>query len=142
METSVVRKRVREAIDRAKRAAAERRTRADEASSEYELFLERIAVPLFRQIANVLRVESHAFTVFTPAGGVRLMSDRSRDDYVELLLDTRGDQPRVMGHSSRGWGGTVIESETPIGSAGAIRNLAEEEVLAFVLKEIEAFVER
>ena len=142
METSDVRKRVREAIEHARRASAERRTRADEAAGEYELFLERMAVPLFRQIANVLRVENYAFTVFTPAGSVRLMSDRSGDDYIELLLDTRGGQPQVVGHSSRGRGRGVIESETPIGSPGPIRNLAEADVLAFVLKQIEAFVER
>ena len=142
METSTVRQRVREAIEQSKRTAAERRTRADAAAVEYERFLELVAVPLFRQIANVLRVEGHAFTVFTPAGSVRLMSDRAGDDYLELLLDTRNEQPQVVGHVSRAWGRSVIESENPIGSPGPIGNLTEEDVLAFALKQIEAFVER
>src|SRR5580693_8004534 len=104
MEVSEVRKRVREAIERAKRAAAERRTRIDEAAGEYEAFLERIAVPLFRQIAAVLRADGHMFTVFTPGGSVRLMSDRSSDEYIELSLDTTGSRPWVVGHSRRGRG--------------------------------------
>ena len=47
MEISDVRKRVLETIARAKRAAAERRTRVDEAAREYEAFLNQIAVPMF-----------------------------------------------------------------------------------------------
>ena len=75
MEVSVVRQRVLEAIERAKRAAAERRVVNDEAAREYEAFLEQLAVPLFRQVANVLRAEGYLFNVFTPGGSVRLMSD-------------------------------------------------------------------
>ena len=77
MEISDVRKRVLETIDRAKRAAAERRVRADEAAREYGVFLERVAVPLFHQLAGALRAEGYLFNVFTPGGSVRLMSDRS-----------------------------------------------------------------
>jgi hypothetical protein len=142
MEISLVRKRVLETIDRAKRAAAERRTRSDEASREYELFLERIAVPIFRQLANVLRAQGYTFDVFTPAGSVRLMSDRSADDYVELALDASGDTPRVMGRTSRSRGRRVIDSERPVNPSGAIRDVTEEDVLRFVLKELEPFVER
>ena len=47
-----------------------------------------IAVPLFRQVANALKADGYAFTVFTPSGSVRLMSDRVADDYIELTLDT------------------------------------------------------
>lgn len=141
METSDVRKRVREAVDRAKRAAADHRTRTDEAESEYERFLERIAIPLFRQIANVLRADNHMFTVFTPGGSVRLMSDRSGDDYIELTLETSGPNPQVVVHSSRRRGGGVTESEAPIGG-GPVRDLTEEDVLTSVLRELEPFVER
>ncbi len=63
MEVSEVRKRVNETIERARRAAARRRALADEAAAEYERFLERVAVPLFRQIGNVLRAERHMFSV-------------------------------------------------------------------------------
>ena len=142
MEISDVKRRVFETIERAKRTAADRRTRNDEAAREYDVFLTQIAVPLFRQIANVLKAESHSFTVFTPGGSVRLMSDRSGDDYIELALDASGPYPEVVGHASHGRGRRVTESQTPLGRGGAVRDLTEEDVLAFVMKELEAFVER
>jgi hypothetical protein len=46
--------------------AGERRTRSDEAAREFDAFLTQIAVPLFRQIAAVLKAEGRMFTVFTP----------------------------------------------------------------------------
>lgn len=141
MQISDVRKRVLHTIDRAKRAAAERRARADEASREYDEFLERVAVPLFRQIANVLRAEGYPFNVFTPGGSVRLMSDRSAEDFIELVLDTSGHEPTVVGHTSRSRGHRVLESERPVASI-AIRDLTEEDVLGFVASELEPFVER
>ena len=142
MEISDVKKRVLETIDRAKRNAAERRARIDEAGREYEVFLDQVAVPLFRQAANVLRAEGYVFTVFTPGGSVRLMSDRSAQDFIELFLDTTGDQPRVTGRASRGRGGRVLESEQPIGRPGPVRELTEDDVLRFVMKHLEPFVER
>ena len=141
MEISDIRKRVLDTIDHSRRSAAERRTRADEAGREYELFLDRIAVPLFRQVANVLRAEGYAFNVFTPGGSVRLMSDRTAEDYIELSLDTTGDAPRVMGRTSRGRGRRVMESERPV-AARTPGQLTEDDVLAFLLRELEPFVDR
>ena len=128
MEISDVRKRVLETIDRAKRAAAGRRTRVDQAGREYDVFLDQIAVPLFRQVANALRAEGYVFNVFTPSGSVRLMSDRSAEDYIELFLDTTADQPRVTGRTSRSRGRRVLESERPIGAPGPITALDEENI--------------
>jgi hypothetical protein len=142
MEISDVRKRVLETIDRAKRNAAGRRARVDEAGREYDVFLEQIAVPVFRQVANVLRAEGYLFNIFTPGGSVRLMSDRSAEDYLELFLDTTEDPPRVTGRASHSRGRRVLESERPIGSSGPLRELTEDDVLGFVMKELVPFVER
>jgi hypothetical protein len=139
METSDVRKRVNQTIERAKRQAAERRARSDDATRAFEIFLSTIAVPLFRQVANILRSDGYLFNVFTPSGSVRLMSDRAAEDFIELSLDTTGDRPQVVGHASRRRGRRVLESERAIGNPG---ELTEEAVLEFVLKELEAFVER
>ena len=139
METSDIRNRLNQTIERAKRQAAERRTRSDEAARAFDTFLTTIAVPLFRQVANILRADGYLFNVFTPSGSVRLMSDRAAEDFIELLLDTAGDRPQVIGHASRSWGRRVLESERAIGEPG---ELTEEAVLEFVLKELEAFVER
>lgn len=141
MEISDIRRRVLDTIDHARKSAAERRTRADEAGREYELFLERIAVPLFRQVANVLRAEGYVFNVFTPGGSVRLMSERASEDYIELSLDTTGDAPRVLGHTSRGRGRRVIASERPV-AARPPAQLTEDDVLAFLLRELEPFVDK
>jgi hypothetical protein len=141
MEISDVKRRLLDTIESARKAAAGRRARIDEAGREYEPFLERIAVPLFRQAANVLRAEGYPFTVFTPGGSVRLMSDRTSEDYIELMLDTSGDEPKVIGRTSRSRGRRVIEAERPIAS-GAPARLAEEDVLDFLAKELTPFVER
>lgn len=139
MEIADVKRRVVETIDRAKRRAAAHRTRVDEATQAYDTFLDRTAVPVFRQVGNVLRAEAYPFNVFTPGGSVRLVSDRGADDYIELTLDTSGNEPTVTGHSKRSRGRRVIEAERAIGDPAM---LTEEDVLAFVVKELEPFVER
>jgi hypothetical protein len=139
MEISEIRKRLSQTIERAKRQAAERRARGDEAARAFETVLSTTAVPLFRQIANILRSDGYLFNVFTPSGSVRLMSDRTAEDFIELSLETAGEQPQVIGHVSRSRGRRVIESERAIGGPG---ELTEEMVLEFLLKELEPFVER
>ena len=141
METSTVRNRLNLIIDAAKRSSAERRTRNDEAARAYERFLEVSAVPVFKQVAGALKASGYPFTVFTPGGSVKLMSDKSSEDYIEVSLDTSGDRPAVMGRSSRARGRRVVESERPIAQK-AVGELTEEDVLEFVMKEIAPFVER
>jgi hypothetical protein len=141
MEISDVRRQVRDTIERARRHAAERRLRNDEATRAFARFLEAVAVPLFKQIANVLKIEGYPFTVFTPSGGVRLMSDRSADDYVEITLDTSADAPRITGRISRSRGRRIVDAERVVGR-GDPALVGEEELLTFVLKELEPFVEK
>jgi hypothetical protein len=141
METSTVRNRLNLIIDAAKRSSAERRARNDDASRAFEQFRETAAIPLFKQIAGALKVSGYAFTVFTPGGSVKLMSDKSAEDSIEISLDTSGDQPVVMGHVSRTRGRRVIEAERPI-AAKAVADLTDEDLLEFVLKELAPFVER
>jgi GAF domain-containing protein len=139
MEISIVRRRLTETIDRAKKQAAERRGRSDQASRDFDVFLQKIAVPLFRQVANALKADGYAFTVFTPSGSVRLMSDRSASDYIELTLDTSDNPPRVIGRVSRSRGQRVLDAEHALGGPDT---LTEDQLLDFLLKELEAFVER
>jgi hypothetical protein len=141
MEISEVRRHLSETIERAKRAAVDRRAHVDEASREFVVFLEQIAIPLFRQVANVLKVQGYPFDVFTPGGSVRLMSEKNGDDFIELMLDTTGGEPLVLGHTRRGRGRRVLEFERPV-AEGPVRNVTEEQVLAFLLKELEPFVEK
>lgn len=140
MESSTVRNRLNLVIDAAKRSSAARRERNEEAARSYERVLE-FTMPLFRQVAQALKVNGYMFSVFTPGGGVKLMSDRSPEDYIEVSLDTSGEQPTVMGHVSRTRGRRVIESEHPV-ARKPVGELTEEDVFEFLLKEIEPFVER
>jgi len=70
------------------------------------------------------------------------MSDRSRSDYIELVLDSSGPLPQVMGHTSRSRGRRVIEAEAPLAPGCGIPEISEEHVLAFVLQELESLIER
>ena len=140
MEISDVRKRLLQTVERAKLQAAERRARNDAAATWFGPFLDTVAVPLVRQVAQALRAESHlSFNVFTPSGSVRLMSERNAEDFIELFLDTTGTEPRVVGRTRRSRGSRVLESEEALGAPGA---LSEEDVLAFLLRALEGFVER
>src|SRR5438105_1360706 len=130
MEISDVRRQIHETIERARRRRAmDRRTRVDEARQAFEAFLAQTAIPLFRQIDNVLRAEGYVFTLHTPADSVRLMSDRRAEDYIEIRLDTSGDAPHVLGHVSHARASGVVESEQAIGDPAT---LTEDDLLRFV----------
>ncbi|HVC20030.1 MAG TPA: hypothetical protein VNE16_08125 [Vicinamibacterales bacterium] len=142
MEVSEVRRRLLDTIDRARRAAAARRTGVADAEKAYERFLAQVAVPVFRQMASALKAEGYAFTVSTPAGSVRLASDRAAQDFVELTLDTESDPPAVVGRASRERGRRVLTQERPIRAGAAVDTLDEHDVLEFLLTSLVPFVER
>ena len=142
IEVSEIRKRLRQALERAKRASAERRVRTDAASQAYDRFLVQVATPVFRMFSAALRAEGYPFSVFTPAGGLRLMSERSSDDFIELFLDTDSDPPVASARVNRGRGRRLVTSERPVRENALIDQLTEEDVVQFLLAEIVPFVER
>lgn len=142
MEVSEVRRRLRAAIEQARRQAAIRRERIDAASRDYERFLADRAVPVFHTLAAALTAEGHRFTVFTPAGSVRLSAARSSDEFIELALDTAGDEPMLVIRASRGRGRRQVTTERIVRHGSELAGLTDEDVLQFVLDEIEPFVER
>ena len=142
IEIAEVQKRVRQAIDRAKHAAVERRAGVDAARREYERFLEQVAAPVFRVLARTLKAEGYPFQVFTPASGPRLASEKSAEDFVELFLDTTNEPGVVVGRVSRSWGRKVMTREQPIREGARIEQLTDEDVLGFLLTQIEPFLER
>ena len=142
MEVSLVRKRLKSAIDRARERSQQRRQRTAEAERAYQKFLDEIATPIAKQLANSLKAEGYAFTVFTPGGGLRLASDRGRDDYIELALDNTGDEPQVVGRLSRTRGSRTIEDERPVKPGVAPESITEDELLEFFLDALEPWLER
>ncbi len=142
MEVSEVRRRLRGAVEQARQDAAERRVRTDTAERDYEEFLTMRAVPTVHQMASALTAEGHPFEVFTPARTVRLTSERSSEEFIELALDGTVDPPVVVGRTTRGRGRRVVSAERPIRDGDPISEITEEDVLAFLLKEVVAILER
>jgi hypothetical protein len=142
MEIPEVRRRLRVAIDHAKKEAAARRDRSDTASRAYADFLEQRAVPTFRTFAAALVAEGFRFKVFTPAESVKLASESAGGDFIELVLDATADPPRVTGHTSRSRGRRSTSSERPVKEGAGPADLTEEDVLQFLVEEIVPFVER
>jgi hypothetical protein len=141
MQVGDVRRRVLRAIAESRERAKGRRERKAGAERAYQTFLQEVATPLFHQVAAALKAEQLAFTVFTPGGGLRLTADRRRDDFVELELDTSEEQPHVVGHVRYTRGSRTIDSTIGLGDGTPPEKLTEEDVLEFVLRAIEPWIE-
>ncbi len=135
-DVSLVRRRLRHAIDAARRAGAERRTRTDAAERVYEQFLEGTAIPAFRVVAAALRGEGIGFDVLTPSGGVSLVSARQRSDVIELELDRTTDPPAPNILVTRVRGSRVVRSERPVREDAAMEDLTEDDVIEMLLEEL------
>ena len=142
IETSELRKRLRAAMDRSRRTAAERRAKLDHAAAAYTDLLSSTATPLVQMLANALRAEGYTFTVFTPNDGLRMSLAKSGDDFIEFELDTSQDEPFALLRVSRTRGRRVVQHERPIKGREPVDRITEEDVLQALLEEIAPFVER
>jgi hypothetical protein len=142
VEISVVRKRVQGAIVAARDRAQRRRSQTAEAEKAFESFLGNVAIPIAKQVVAVLKAESRAFTVFTPGGGLRIASDRNRDDYIELTLDTTSECPQVIGRVSRTYGSRTLNEERAVRPDTPPHELTEDDVLTFLVDSLQPWLER
>jgi hypothetical protein len=142
METSDVRRRLRQSLEQARKASADRRARADAARAAYGAFLRDVATPVFRLVANVAKAEGHPCTVFTPAEAVRLATERNAEDYIEMWLDASLDPPQVATRVSRRRGRDVTSTEGLLRAGASVGGLTDEDVLVFLLAEFGSLVER
>lgn len=142
MDVSDLRKRIIHALDDARKEATDRRRSVDDARAAFETFLERVAGPLFKQATTVLRAEGHEFTLHTPADSVRLVPDRSPQEFIEVELHVDGI-PHVIGRTQllRGGKDPLIE-ERPLAPGKPISELTESDVTAFLVQEIPRLVAR
>lgn len=111
-----------------------------DAERAYAAFLENVAIPVARQVQGALKSEGFGFTVFTPGGGLRLASDRGRDDFIELALDTDGPRPHVVGRISQTRGSRTIDDERPLKAGASPDALTEEDVLDFFVSALEPWL--
>jgi hypothetical protein len=135
-ELTDLRRRVRQAMQDAKRNAAQRREARDEASKAWDTAVAEIVEPAATQMAAALTGEGVPFRLETPRGTIRLVSDRSKNDYIEIVLDAddERDVPEVIGRNVVGRGRqsvSVIEE-----SLGAPSELTDDRVTEFLLKAI------
>lgn len=133
-ELTDLRRRVRQAMQDAKRKAAQRREARDEASKAWDTAVAEVVEPAATQMAAALTGEGLPFRLETPRGTIRLVSEHSKDDYIEIVLDAddERDVPEVIGRNVIGRGRqsvTVIEE-----SLGAPSALTEDRVTEFLLK--------
>ncbi|HJU44377.1 MAG TPA: hypothetical protein VJ691_16240 [Vicinamibacterales bacterium] len=135
-DVGIIRKRIRAEIDKARRDQAEKRSRIAEATRAYEAFLENAAVPVFRMFANVLKAEGYPFEVMTPGSGVRLQSERNREDAIEIELDTTADPPEPLVTIKRVRGSRVVQSERNIKWQTPLAQLTEDDVIEMLLEEL------
>jgi hypothetical protein len=142
VEISEMRKRLRAAIEKARRDAVERRARTDAAARDYDAFLSLRAAPVVHQLAAALKAEGHQFSVFTPAASIRLAADRSPEEFIELFLDDSSDPPVVVGRVTRGRGRRSTSSERALKDGAGIADLTDEDILVFLLEEIPRLIER
>jgi hypothetical protein len=70
------------------------------------------------------------------------MGERSNDDYIEVALDTNGTAPKLLGRASRSRGGNVTQTELVLNATSDISALTEEDLLGFLLSELEPFLAR
>lgn len=112
------------------------------ASTAYDAFLRDVATPVFRTFANVAKAEGQPFTVFTPAEGVRLVSERQGDDFIEVWLDTSLDPPQIATRVNHTRGRNVTTSEGLLRPDAPINSVTDEDVLSFLLARVGELTER
>ena len=135
-DVALIRKRIQTEIEKARRDQAERRARTAEATRAYEEFLANAAIPVFRMFANVLKSEGLPFEVMTPAGGVRLQSERHREDAIEMELDTTADPPQPLVTVTRVRGSRIVQSDRSIKGSIALVQLTEHDVIEMLVEEL------
>ena len=141
MDVSDLRQRILRALDAARADAASKRTETDAAQAAYEKLLNDVVVPLLRQAQAILKAESHAFTVHSPAGSARLVSDAHPETFLEVALDTSGDRPQVVTRTSIARGAKRVSvDERPLAPGKAIKDLGEQDIAATLVAAITKLV--
>ena len=142
MEVSDVRRRLRSAIDEARRRTDERRARKDAESRAWEKALEDAVIPAVHLVASALTAEGYRFKVVTPGATVRLVPERGGEEFVEIALETDGDEPVVMIRSTQGRGRRTVTRERPLGVRSAADIHTDNEVITPLLEALAPFLER
>ena len=125
-----------------RKAAVQRREDVSRAREAFERVLDAEIAPTVRQLAQVLKAQGFPFSVQTPAGAVRLVADRSSDDFIGVTLDVTRRQSAVVAHRQYTRGRRVLDDERVLAEGDAIASLEAGAVLDVLLDLVEPFIER
>ena len=142
LETAEVRRQLTHRLAELRKAQTQRRNAADAARAAFDAVLEREIAPTVRQFAQALKAEGFPFSVQTPASTVRLVSDRSSDNVIDIVLELSGPQPAVLVRTSYSRGRRQLEDERTLAQGAAIAAIDGARVLTVLLDVVEPFVER
>ena len=141
-EVSEVRQRVLTMVERARRDAAERRARAAVVEVQARRFIQETATPVVQQVLSILKVERLSFQLSTPAGSVRMTSEKHHEDFIDLAVDATQDPVTITTLVSHVRGQRVSTTDRPLADGVEVNHLTEEHVLAFLLEVLPVFVAR
>ena len=143
MDVSELRKRILRALEDARKDAATRRVVVDESVKAYEEYLSAVVVPMLRQAATVINATGTTFIVHTPADTARLSAEHAPQTFIEIALDSSGDEPEVVGRISlaRGRQGTVVE-ERPLSPGKPVARLTEGDFSNYLVAAVPKLIVR
>jgi hypothetical protein len=72
----------------------------------------------------------------TPAGGVRLQSERRREDAIEMELDTTADPPQPLVTTTRVRGSRIVQSDRSVKGSVPLVQLTENDVVEMLIEEL------
>ena len=141
LENSEIRRQVRLMIAESKRGGEERRARAESEVRVGKRLLRTVVVPMFKTVAEALKVEGYAFRISTPVDSVRISVEGSGENFIEMIFDSAHDQLALRGRVSRLRGRQVLVDERSISAGSELSFLEDEQVLEFLLAELQPFVD-
>jgi hypothetical protein len=142
IDTGEIRKRLRLTIDRTRKAAAAQRAESDAAAGSFAPFVERTAAPVFRGLVQALRSEGYLFSLETPADAIRITSDRSAGDYIEITVDANRRPVALVARTAYTRGRRSFEQEHLVREGADFDAVTDEQLLELMLTLLEPFVER
>lgn len=142
LDSAEVNRRLTHHLADLQKAAAKRREDVEDARRAFEDVLEREIAPTLRQLAQALKSRGFSFSVQTPSGAVRMVADRSSDDYVHIELDVAARPPAVVVLRQYTRGRRLIDDERVLAEGTAIASIDAARVLDVLLDVIVPFVEK
>jgi hypothetical protein len=93
-------------------------------------------------VAQVLKSEGYPFQVSTPGDVVRLSSEKSPEDMIELALETAGATPALVCRVQHTRGREIRRDERVVAPGVPMAALNDEHVVSLLVEVLPPFVER